>query len=120
MVGGTTNTAQIYKAGLGRSENRFRFKKEENNSAVTHALEVSLDRADNIIEGAPPFVFKGGSGMRGSLRCAIQIVEGFCFPCFGVSLRIKNSCSTSSTAVSPIPMPVASKMKPTRFRSFLG
>ena len=61
MVGGTTNTAQIYKASLGRSENRFRFKKEENKSPVTHELEVSLDRADNIIEGAPPSFFEGGS-----------------------------------------------------------
>src|SRR5205807_10355871 len=61
MVGGTTNTAQIYKASLGRSENRFRFKKEENKSPVTHELEVSLDRADNIIEGAPPSPFEGGS-----------------------------------------------------------
>jgi len=60
MVGGTTNTAQIYKASLGRSENRFRFKKEENKSPVTHELEVSLDRADNIIEGAPPSYFEGG------------------------------------------------------------
>jgi hypothetical protein len=60
MVGGTTNTAQIYKASLGRSQNRFRFKKEENKAPVTHELEVSLDRADNVIEGAPPFVFEGG------------------------------------------------------------
>src|SRR5947209_1155981 len=61
MVGGTTNTAQIYKASLGRSENRFRFKKEENKSPVTHELEVSLDRADNIIEGAPPSFSEPGS-----------------------------------------------------------
>src|SRR5207248_5598182 len=60
MVGETTNTAQIYKASLGRSENRFRIKKEENKSPVTHALEVSLDRADNIIEGAPHAVFACG------------------------------------------------------------
>jgi hypothetical protein len=60
MVGGTTNTAQIYKASLGRSQNRFRFKKEENKAPVTHELEVSLDRADNVIEGAPPSSSEGG------------------------------------------------------------
>ncbi len=32
----------------------FRVKKEEKRAPVARKLEVSLDRADNIIEGGPP------------------------------------------------------------------
>jgi len=55
MAGGTRNTAGIYKASLGRNGKSFRFKKEEKRALAAHALEVSLDRADYVIEGAACF-----------------------------------------------------------------
>src|SRR5437588_10968476 len=85
MVGGTTNTAQIYKASLGRSENRFRFKKEENKSPVTHALEVSLDRADNIIEGAPPSFSEGGFFVAPAARRGLDFRSAGILPAFFLS-----------------------------------
>jgi hypothetical protein len=55
MVGGTRIHRWIHEASLGRDEKGFRCKREENESFETRELYVSLDRADNVIEGGPIF-----------------------------------------------------------------
>src|ERR1700674_32169 len=51
MAGGTRLHRWIYEASLGRDERSIRFRKEENGPPAVRKLSVSLDRADNVIEG---------------------------------------------------------------------
>src|ERR1700674_1307077 len=53
MAGGTRLHRWIYEASLGRDERSIRFRKEENEPPAVRKLSVSLDRADNVIEGGP-------------------------------------------------------------------
>ena len=53
MAGGTRLHRWIYEASLGRDERSIRFRKEENGPPAVRKLSVSLDRADNVIEGGP-------------------------------------------------------------------
>ena len=55
MVGGNTIHRWIHTASLGRDEKGFRFKREEKEPFETRELYVSLDRADNVIEGGTAF-----------------------------------------------------------------
>ena len=55
MVGGTRIHRTIHEASLGRDEKSFPFRKEKNEPTAARKLEVSLDRADNVIEGGPRF-----------------------------------------------------------------
>src|ERR1700674_2810542 len=58
MAGGTRLHRWIYEASLGRDERSIRFRKEENGPPAVRKLSVSLDRADNVIEGGPPFCLR--------------------------------------------------------------
>jgi hypothetical protein len=63
MVGGTRIHRWIHGASLGQEEGRQRILVKKNESLATHALDVYLDRADNVIEGAPSFAgFANGGG----------------------------------------------------------
>ena len=51
MAGGTSVHRKIQSASLGRDEKRFLFKKQDREPFATRTLYVSLDNADNVIDG---------------------------------------------------------------------
>jgi hypothetical protein len=69
------NPPRDSQASLGRERKRFRFNRDEGESSATRKMYVSLDNADNVIEGGPAFEVE----LWGAPSLRIVQVWGFCF-----------------------------------------
>ena len=61
MVGGTSFHRRIHRTSHGRNAERVPWSEDKSEPLMAPSLEVSLDNADTVIEGAPPSGCEGGS-----------------------------------------------------------